>query len=134
MNSQYLNKIKKIYNLITNNKNYNYIKKVFNDNKNLMRSFIKYLRRIKNYTIYKDQYIDENFVALVQLNDLFSNFYPNKVLADGNCFYRTISLITLGDENFFYMIKTVCLFVIMEYKEYFKDLLDFLKEFLLYFS
>ncbi|CAF0972658.1 unnamed protein product [Brachionus calyciflorus] len=67
--------------------------------------------------------VDESFGMLCNLNFL-NLFYPIKTNGDGNCFYYSVSVFLFGHEQNFKVIKTGSLFVLIEYRHFFEEIIQ----------
>ncbi len=82
------------------------------------------LRSIDNFTVYSNELVDEDFVPMIDnILGLKDKFLPINTTKDGNCLYYSISRILYGNELKNYSIRLALLFIIIEYKSFFLNLL-----------
>ena len=97
--------LSEIYTGITSAK-FNTINAYLTENSVQLKETVTTLRGIVEYTIFNSRHeLDISFNRLLVANDL--SLYAKSILGDGNCFYRSISFLLLGTEEYFYIIK-VC--------------------------
>jgi hypothetical protein len=112
-----------IYEEISNSK-FDQFESVFFKNKSIINGLIQVLRALNKNFDYVEELLEqrtdfENILLKSGLEKVFRNVRTGD---DGNCFYRCISRIMLGDEQNFFLIKICALFIIFE-NQSFKDML-----------
>ena len=90
--------------------------------KNIRDSF----NEIKNLVEFKNQMIDKSFYGLLEKNKIL-NYEPVSVRKNGNCLYESFSILYFNSNEFFYIFKLGSIFSLLEYQNFFRDLLDDLK-------
>ena len=82
------------------------------------RSIIKLLRSV-NYKVFNfDKKIDHNYDKIMESNYL-SNFYAIETSL-GDSLFKSISIILCGTEDFYILLKVLCLYILYEYELFFK--------------
>ena len=107
------------------NKKFNQIQNLFN----LKNDYIvNHIRMIRSISIDNYQYSAQDFYAnhKKRLN-LYENQYPIKTTPDGNCLYNAISIILIGDESFYLVLKVCSIFLMLKYDKFFRNLFKKLK-------
>lgn len=108
-----------------NSSKYKDILKIFHSNENSIKDLIQILRAKRNsyYNNVQDK-IDENFMPLLQTHEFRDKLFPLITRGDGNCFYYAISKILFGTDIHFCKIRLAVVFILIEYKVYFKRVLQ----------
>ena len=112
-----------IYSLMCENSNYGFIKSQFDSNSILLQNCVRYLGSIQIYSIYKigsQIELDSSFDEILSKNEL-NNCVPKRIIGDGNCFYRSIAYLILGDEKYYLFIKMCCIYMLIYYKDDFDN-------------
>jgi hypothetical protein len=89
-------------------------------------SFQKLTRalRKKETKIFSNENIDSDFMQLIIKNDgLKGNLLPIKTKPDGNCLYNSFSILLIGQQDDYCAIKIGLIFMLIEYENYFQELL-----------
>lgn len=106
--------------------NFNSIK---NSIQNAKEDLIKIIRTLRNQEIAlfseNEMKIDRSYSFLEVNYKEFVNFKSIVTSADGNCFYKGICLCLFGNEEFGEVLRLVVLFVLIEYEQYFRNLINF---------
>jgi len=89
-----------------------------------LRQLTEYLRDLDTLEYNKYDFIDDEFFSCIQNSELYGYFVPIETEGDGNCLYKAISLLIIGDQNCFSLIKLSVLFILFEYEEYFRNILN----------
>jgi hypothetical protein len=115
------NNLKCFINVLENTSLYDFIDYEFNNNKIMFGHFIKFIRDYYSIKkkIYSDEKIDRSFDKLMESNGLSQEFYAVSTKGDGNCFYRSISYLLFDDEEYYFVIKFCCIYLLFEYKSHF---------------
>ena len=110
-----------------------YLLDISDKDANFIISHIKlspmYLRQLteffrESYPLeYNGELIDTDFSLCIQNTELFGNFIAISTDADGNCLYKAISLLIYGNQDCYIQIKLSVLFILIEYEEYFRNIL-----------
>lgn len=115
--------LEKLYKDICNSMNHEYLKSIFKKNEELFTEFIRRINSINSFYSYDilsfnngDNIVDRNFDELMYENGLINGYKAVKVSADGNCFYRTLSLLLFGTEDLFNVIKICTIFTALKYE------------------
>ncbi len=109
-----------------NGANFDRIECIFINYRIKVMALIKRLRTIKENFRYNNESIEtkEGFVDILKQSQLESYFFNVKTGEDGNCFYRAISKLLFGQQDFYYLIKISALFFIFERKEEFDNVFN----------
>jgi len=100
-----------IFNKISNHNNFEFIRNVFFDNRNLLNKSVNYLRNLSQYS-YGD--LHPIFEEYIHVSD---QFVPVNSIANGNCLYNTFSLLFFNNQIYFFIFKLLSIFIICEYYE-----------------
>lgn len=88
-----------------------------------LRNIIKKIRKVKKYTLYKNQRIDQRYENILSVHDML-NFNAIYTLGDGNCFYRALSHLLYDNQEKFFIFKMLNIFMLLEYREFFKEYIE----------
>ncbi len=103
--------------------NYYELETVFSRNEDTLNTFILELKDIKKLTLFdKDFRIDQNLQTILNSFNSAGTMYINAIAVkgDGNCFYRAISVLFYGKEDYFCIIKIASMFIMYKYKDFFE--------------
>ena len=103
--------LKIIFNKISNQNNFEFVRNVFSDNRNLLNKSVKYLRSLSQYSYGNLHPIFEEYTHLSDI------LVPVNSVANGNCLYNTFSLLFFNNQTYFFIFKLLSLFMICEYYE-----------------
>lgn len=103
-----------------NFKSYLEIKKYFDSFRHLFIKILRELRKIKEYTVYKDQTVCTYFKHRLNLENIIFSVESS---SDGSCLYHSISIILFGEESYTDLIKMASIFINFEFKDYFETIL-----------
>ena len=92
------------------------------ENTSFLKEMVTKLRTIVSYTHYNSQELDRNFDCLL-VNNKLTTCYAKSIIGDGNCFYRSISYLLFGTQELFFILKVLCIFILIEYEKYFENIL-----------
>lgn len=84
---------------------------------------ISHMRSIKKYTYFTTQIKDERFNDVLLSNNLTIGYHAKYTVGDGNCFFRSVSYLLFATENCYDIIKLCCIFIILDYESFFKNIL-----------
>lgn len=106
--------------------NFSSIKGSVKNLKHELISIIKSLRDLELRLFNEQDMKIDHFFSFLKVNyKEFDNFNTAATSADGNCFYNSISLYLLGNEEFSYVLRLAVLFIIFENEQYFRNLINF---------
>lgn len=105
-------------------RNANFIKSRISLSPMFLRQLTEYLRDSDTREYNKNDFIDDEFISCIQNSELFGHFVPIETEGDGNCLYKAISLSIIGDQNYFSLIKLSVIFILFEYEDYFRNILN----------
>jgi len=86
---------------------------------NTLEIIIKNLRSIYPLTNFNNHKIDECFSNVIKSHNLLS-VEAVVVKGDGNCFYRSLSLLLFGYEEYYLIIKISIIFIMYKNKAFFE--------------
>lgn len=103
--------------------NYNNLLLVFLENESIFEKTTEFLRKFTEFKIYETDDVDESFETILKINNIKEDLVAVKTIGDGNCFYRAISYIFFGTQEFYKTFKCLSIFQMIKNK---KILIDFI--------
>ncbi|CAF1020572.1 unnamed protein product [Brachionus calyciflorus] len=101
----------------------NYISNYIKNNGDFMISMVKYFRSIHGICYFNSNYYDVSHGSVLKKWNCHHGICL-QTTGDGNCLYNSLSLALFGNESYSKNIKLCMVFIILEYEEYFRNLVQ----------
>lgn len=98
-------------------------REIITENNLFIKKMITFMRSIQNYPTFNSQKEDHMFYDVLKSNNLLPRYHAKHTIGDGNCFYRSVSYLLFSSENNYDIVKLCCIFIIIEYESFFKDII-----------
>jgi hypothetical protein len=112
----------RIYNDMQNLESFFAIKNLFSNNSVIIIKMINKFRKIKDSNMYNYQKTTSLYTNILEINKIDKIKIPIYTIGDGNCFYRAISNILFGNQDYFKIVKICVIFILIDYFDYFEIL------------
>jgi len=98
------------------------LKNLFLNNSVTIINMINTFREIKDSNMYNYQTTTSLYTNILEINMIDKIKIPIFTIGDGNCFYRAISIIIFGNQDYFKIVKICVIFILIDYFDYFEIL------------